>query len=88
VRVRGSWIAAGLFFLAGSFLVAVPSIARFALFAALWGARVSFDHSMVEAQVPTFLNGFAGVAFALSAIALVGPSVRRMIARKADSPEE
>lgn len=70
---RGSWLAASVFFLAGGFLVAVPSVVRSVLFAALWGAKTSFDHSMVDDKVPTFLYWFAGAAFVLAALSLILP---------------
>lgn len=73
---RGSWIAASVFFLAGGFLVAVPSVVRSVLFAALWGAKTSFDHSMVEDKVPNFLYWYAGAAFVFALLSLILPRQR------------
>jgi len=80
---KGSWVGAGLFFLAGSHLVAAAVIARSLLLAALWNARTNFDMAIGENQVPAFLYGFAWVAFGLSAVALLWPWLRKTLAELA-----
>lgn len=77
---RGAnWVAASVFFLAGSLLYAVPAMARSVLYAARMTGAYSIPDPTVERLVPERLTNVAFVAYLLCVIALGWPQLEQWI---------
>ena len=71
-----NWVAASIFFLAGSLLYAIPALARSILYAGtLSGPIWQVPNQTVEQLVPDFLNNLAFVAYLICTVIVAWPPV-------------
>lgn len=80
MKRSANWVAASVFFLAGSFLYAVPAMARSVLYAGRMSAAAwQYPDKTVEQLVPDWLGNLGFLAYLLCVFALGWPQIAQWL---------